>query len=392
VSDAPDLWLTGALGAADFWRSYPGYVHVIAAFEVVDDEAVPLMGVSRMGERLWLHLNRGYFNAHPSDLVGVLLHEIHHVVLGHLTHLDPRTLVYPDLMLLAMEVSANEYIREPLPGHPCRWWDYRDLGLCAHQSTLERYECLAQARRAGRAPPYSRAPVDRHLFLETTDPPDTGQPLLERILEGLQATASVGGAGEGVPIAGRAPAQLLDLLAIQSGARSSSLDWRQALAAFPRQLSPAQRAYSYSRPNRRFPERIGEVPGRLHRRRHRRDRPVLLIAIDTSASMDDATLAEIANEVARLADHAEITVVECDDVIRRVYPFSGSIQTLSGRRGTDLRPVFAPTFLARHRVAGVVYFTDGGGPWPPRDPGVPTLWVLTEPGVFRCPWGRQAWM
>ena len=52
-------------------------------------------------------------------------------------------------MELAMEISANEFIREPLPGHPIVWTDYRDLGIRPSQSTRERYDLLCQARARG---------------------------------------------------------------------------------------------------------------------------------------------------------------------------------------------------------------------------------------------------
>ena len=39
---------------------------------------------------------------------------------------------------------------------------------------------------------------------------------------------------------------------------------------------------------------------------------------------------------------------------------------------------------------GIIYFTDGMGPYPEEDPGVRTLWVLTKPRGFGCPWGHRA--
>src|SRR3712207_8113548 len=55
-----------------------------------------------------------------------------------------------------------------------------------------------------------------------------------------------------------------------------------------------------------------------------------------------------------------------------------SLRDVAGRGGTDLRPVFEAEFLAEHRPDGVIYFTDGQGPYPQEDPGVKALWVLTK--------------
>jgi predicted metal-dependent peptidase len=48
--------------------------------------------------------------------------------------------------------------------------------------------------------------------------------------------------------------------------------------------------------------------------------------------------------------------------------------------------------LGRMKADGVVYFTDGEGPYPADPPKIPALWVLTKPKVFECPWGSRAQM
>ena len=101
---------------------------------------------------------------------------------------------------------------------------------------------------------------------------------------------------------------------------------------------------------------------------------------------------EIARELRELRGLATFTVVECDTVIHRVYPFEGSFREAAGRGGTDLRPPFQPDFQTEHRPDGVIYFTDGDGPFHPEAPKVPVLWVLTKPAAFRCPWGQKAAM
>lgn len=76
--------------------------------------------------------------------------------------------------------------------------------------------------------------------------------------------------------------------------------------------------------------------------------------------------------------------------IQRCYPFDGNVTSVQGRGGTDLRPVFHRDFLGEHRPDGVVYFTDGDGPFPKQSPGVRALWVLTKDTPFACPWGERA--
>ena len=167
------------------------------------------------------------------------------------------------------------------------------------------------------------------------------------------------------------------------------MDWRAALAMFvARARSPV---HTWSRPSRRFPSRIFEVPGRSWAPRRTAEQR-LLVAIDTSLSMTKQELEEIARQLVVLSERAHITIAECDVSVARVYPFAGRIENVVGRGGTDLRAVFAPALLGAHDVDGVVYFTDGDGPFPSSPAPVPTLWVLTKPQNFRCPWGEKAWL
>jgi len=182
---------------------------------------------------------------------------------------------------------------------------------------------------------------------------------------------------------------LLEELTETTRAPDEVMDWRAALAMFvARARAPV---HTWSRPSRRFPQRIFEVPGRSWAPRRDAEQQ-LLVAIDTSLSMSKAELEEIARHLVVLSSHVRVTVAECDVSIARVYPFAGRIENVIGRGGTDLRPVFAPSFLGAHDIDGVVYFTDGDGPFPKETSPVPTLWVLTKPQAFRCPWGQRAYL
>jgi hypothetical protein len=197
--------------------------------------------------------------------------------------------------------------------------------------------------------------------------------------------------GDDVPrkylVAGRTPARLVEDLFETTRAAEHVMDWRAALALFAARARSA--VHTWSRPSRRFPTRIFEVPGRSWAPR-RSENPRLLVAIDTSLSMTVAELEEIARQLVVLGDRATVIVAECDAAVARVYPFGGKLEFVVGRGGTDLRPVFAPEVLGAHDVDGVVYFTDGDGPFAKEPAPVPTLWVLTKPHAFRCPWGERA--
>ena len=163
-----------------------------------------------------------------------------------------------------------------------------------------------------------------------------------------------------------------------NGARR--IDWKRALrAAFP---SRRQVFADYMRPNRRFPQRIGVVPGR----RRRPPKPLLMVAVDTSGSMTGAVLDSIAVQLRELQQCARIRIAECDSAVHRMYPFTGPPATFVGGGDTDFAPVFAEA-ARDSEVAGVIYFTDGKGSMPSPSPVLRTLWVITHNDAFLADFG-----
>jgi predicted metal-dependent peptidase len=133
-----------------FLDRYRYYAAVLAKMAPVADPSVARMAVSLHGGRFFLHINVDAFLREPQYLRGVLLHEVHHVVLGHLTHPKFAEAVEPELMELAIEMSANEYIEEPLP-NPITWRAYASAGIRAGQSTWSATSASLSAPARGSA-------------------------------------------------------------------------------------------------------------------------------------------------------------------------------------------------------------------------------------------------
>ncbi len=393
-----DAWLAAFVRAPAFLGRYPFYAAVLAQMQPVADPSVKRMAVSVDAGRFYLHINVDAFLREPQYLLGVLLHEVHHVVLGHLTHPRFHGDCDVELMDLAIEMSANEYIEEPLPD-PITWKPYRSLGLRAGQSTLERYERLVDAAASAPSPTLGGSatsagePADDHRYLRRGDSSPGALEQTRQLITRAAAEAREQLAGgeevDALLCAGRDPGSLIEALTGVLGRAERYLDWKTALRMFAaRARAPV---HTYARPNRRFPGRVGEIPGRTFSPRVL-VKPRLLVAIDTSMSMSLPELAEVARQLAALSEHATLTVAECDTRVTRVYPWAGALENVKGRGGTDLRPVFSDPVLAAQRIEGVVYFTDGDGPAPEAPPPLPVLWILTKPEAFACPWGQRAWL
>jgi predicted metal-dependent peptidase len=156
------------------------------------------------------------------------------------------------------------------------------------------------------------------------------------------------------------------------------LSWQAILKKYIGIIS-ANKRKTRMRLNRRQPERF-DLSGRV-------DDKVLKIAvaIDTSGSVDDHMIAQIFNEIfAILAKRKhEITVIECDAQVQRVYRAknAGEIQKkVAGRGGTCFSPVIEYVNNDKYfRDALLIYFTDGFGEREiPKPKTYRNLWVVFD--------------
>lgn len=138
------------------------------------------------------------------------------------------------------------------------------------------------------------------------------------------------------------------------------LSWQAILKKYVGTIA-ANKRKTRMRLNRRQPERF-DLSGRV-------DDKVLKIAvaIDTSGSVDDSMIAQIFNEIFAILSKRkhEITVIECDAEVQRVYRArnASEIKTkVAGRGGTWFSPVIEYVNNDRYfRDALLIYFTDGYG-------------------------------
>jgi predicted metal-dependent peptidase len=171
-----------------------------------------------------------------------------------------------------------------------------------------------------------------------------------------------------------------DVEAITRG--QGQINWRQQLRRYAGQVLETRPVFN--RPPRRFPDLVGILPGRGRQA----VTPKVMAVIDTSGSITPELLTQIDGELARLARHFEVLVVECDCAIHRTYPYR-RLTKVYGRGGTDLRPPLEKPFLRHHQPDLVIYFSDGYGPAPEHKPPIPVIWCLTADGKEPARWGKK---
>lgn len=134
-----------------------------------------------------------------------------------------------------------------------------------------------------------------------------------------------------------------------------------------------------TRRNRRQPERL-DLKGRL--RSHKAE---IAVALDTSGSISDEEFRQAIQEVLSIVKNYnhEITLIECDNQIRRTYQVKSTKdikERMPIKGATSFSPVFE--YANQKKINLLIYFTDGKGEERltviPR--GYKVLWVISGSG------------
>ena len=156
------------------------------------------------------------------------------------------------------------------------------------------------------------------------------------------------------------------------------LSWQAILKKYVGTIS-ANKKKTRTRLNRRQPERF-DLSGTME------DKVLkIVVAIDTSGSVSDFMIGQILNEIfAILAKRKhEITVIECDAQVQRVYKAKEPTdiqKKVSGRGGTAFSPVITYVNNDKYfRDALLIYFTDGYGELSiPKPRTYRNIWVILD--------------
>jgi predicted metal-dependent peptidase len=420
-------------------EKYPFHARILERFKIAARPEVGTMGVTVSGNDVLLLHNPDFVLNTPSDeLTGVLLHETHHVLFNHVLA-DPAD--YPDhwARTVAEEVTVNEFVKEPLPAGGITLKDFPDLPPM--ESTDQRYARLKRkgarllistprdqasggggagqtAQQAGQGTRQDKQTAqrtkdgtknrktkgrrgdaggrsigvtadDHTVWQEAQKDPNGAKAAIENVIQEAALEVGMNQVPEqfqeivGGTMAGDTPGE--DQYELQ-GDEQGQLEWRRLLRRYVGQVLQVRPIFS--RPPRRFPDLVGIVPGKGRLP----DRPKIMAVIDTSGSITSELLELIDAELAGLARHHAVKVVECDCEIHAVYDYRRPLKNVTGRGGTDFRPPLEAKFLRKHRPDLIIYFTDGLGPAPDKSPRVPLIWCLTPEGEAPVDWGKKIQM
>lgn len=312
------------------------------------------------------------------EMEALLKHEIYHIMMGHYERALILKNKYSKLAVsIAMDISINQYIKD-LPFYCRRLYDVnKEFGLELDEDmTMEGYADRIEAVIKLRAKKHQPIISDDASIIKNGIEQESAHDAWETTGFNLDSTKALtrkvainafkGGAPEDI-------AKAMDLMK-----EKGEISWQEILRSL---ISNTKRGYrkTITRKDRRMPNRL-DLRGKLANHI-----PKILVAIDISASMTDAEVEKIIVEILSMAkaNDAEITVLECDDEIRRVYDLKTpkDMKPRVKKNGsTKFSPVFRYIKDNNLRDYILVYFTDGVGEkeLDTKPINTKTIWVLTD--------------
>ena len=157
---------------------------------------------------------------------------------------------------------------------------------------------------------------------------------------------------------------------------SHKVDWREHLYGYI--ASYAKSTYTFVPPNMKYLYRGIYLPSLSS------DLLRIVIAIDTSGSVDEALLFEFLGEINSIMQsypNYEIDVITANAKIQshKVFlPGESLDYEVSGGGGTDFRPVFEYIDSYIDYPTLLLYFTDGMGTFPEQEISYDVMWIMPE--------------
>lgn len=381
------------------------YANVLLAMSLVERTDLPFKSMAVDG--LNIYYDPDFVLRHPDEeLRAVLLHEVLHVVLMHITRRQEnyetirwaKAIDYATNLIIKDEEARFQHsLRLPDSG----LLDYQYKGMTAEQI----YRLLPEEKGSPMQMPGDGDEGESG----GEDQSNPGQPPSKG--GGSGQPKSGGGFDEHITMEAEAEAKALRIItsAYESltpeqrsrgtipGAVEEAIkellrpkrNWRRFIRATASDIFK-QDDESWDRPNRLFIHQGIYLPGLTGEKN-----TTLAVIVDTSGSVRSEELKAFMGEIQGICELAETTYVlpvdaECHGVfsLDEMDNVIGKIKMI-GRGGTSFEPGFKELQKRKIRPEMCIYLTDGECYFPQQNPGYPVIWAIT-PGrqLPNPPWGE----
>lgn len=291
------------------------------------------------------------------EVLALIKHDIYHIISNHLVRERKLRQQYSKLAInLALDISINGYIRNlPLWAESISKVKLSYNIDLPDDAPIEEFTRLIQAalNRKEKNEKYGEegSIVKEHVIEEAHDIWQESDDISDPQLSELTKTVAMK-AGKN-----KIPASVEELL--YKLKRKPQISWKSYLKRYIKTV-PSERKKVSTRRNRRQPERL-DLRGEL-----RTYKPNIVIALDISGSITQQEIEASIREVISISKLVgiEVTIIECDSVIRRVYRAKSSREIkskLETKGGTKFSPVIEYMNNKNMKNSLLIYFTDGCG-------------------------------
>ena len=313
------------------------------------------------------------------ETVGVIAHEVLHIVLKHPLRRGNRD---PLLWNIATDFAINQILVDA------------DFKLPEGALIDPQYKGLTAEAIYDRLPEDAKEQYGNAVIGEVKDAKkDDGSDMSEAEVKQMEADidATIMMAATGAKTVGKLPAFAKDLI---KEMQRSQVDWRDVMRRFIGGDQPDD--YSFRKPQKKMYHMTGIISPSIEKI----GAGDVVIGIDTSLSVCKRELSFFLGEINAISEDLKprsITVITCDARVQTVkrYEQGEEIQMIEigGRGGTEVKPVF--DYIEKHQlpVDNMVYLSDMEiFDYPENPPHYPTLWVSSSMRSDPAPWGDTTYL
>lgn len=357
----------------------PFYGFFLIMLNKLWSEKIPTACVGKNGINYQLVINPDFWeNLNDNQRKGILKHELMHIAFQHLS-------IYfsfknHQLANIAMDCEINQYIdKEWLPEGGIDIDDYPELNLDRKAGCRYYYTMMDKAKEQKEKTGSSGSkafdelldniekgdsPVDHSGWKEFEDIPEVEQKLIDSQVQRILKEAQE----QTLKKRGSIPGEIKDLIKLDEILKPK-FNWR----AYIRRFTGVSTKTFTKKTRRKENKRFSDNPGIKVKTRQK-----MLLAIDTSGSVNNEELKEFMNEIYHLHKAGvSIVIVQCDTKINDISDYKGKFElNIKGRGGTSFDPVLE-YYMEHPEYTSLIYFTDGE--WSTKiKPTKSILWVLSE--------------
>lgn len=330
------------------------------------NDKIPTAAVTIDGINPVLMINKEWWYTLDDTMkLGVLKHEIGHILYGHLTqNWDYLRKANPQLANISFDCEVNSTIPELQKDpycYPAKWNLENNKGsLFYYDYFYKEYPPQDGGYTLGDL-------IDDHSKWNSDKMSDAQKQLIQQQIDSIAKNT----AEQVQKSCGKIPGQFADYIDSLFKKKPAKFNWKQHFRRLVGGTITSEIYLTKMRPNKRFPE----ARGFKHVRK-----PEILVAVDTSGSISSRDLEDFFTEIHHMFKSGyKITVAEIDTQITNVFQYDGKQDIKAvGRGGTELSP--AIEYYKQHKeFTTCVLFTDGYC-----NTNLPDcrnlLWVITSDG------------